>query len=260
MYGDLLRSAKLASLGEMATGLAHEINNPLATLCAEQTNIGDLLSELSGNDSTKTAIHVSVERCKRQIDRCSNITGKMLQFGRRGDGDLYPSDVGPIIEEVSRLLTPQARLKNIALRVEIEPSIPRVFLNPTELEQVLVNLINNAMHAIQQRGTINIALQRANGQAEISVQDDGCGIAPGDLDKIFQPFFTTKPVGEGTGLGLAVSYGIVQAWGGTIHADSGLGVGTRISVLLPIPADQNSSKKHGVSQSSPEHGGGVAVR
>ena len=234
MYGDLLRSAKLASLGEMATGLAHEINNPLATISAEQTNIGDLLLELEGDSETMKALRASVDRCKRQIFRCSSITHKMLQFGRRGEGDLQLQDVAPIVKEVAKLLEQQMRLRNIALRVDLEPSVPKVLVDATELEQVLVNLINNAMHAIDRQGTIAITLNRSGAAVELAVKDDGCGIPTKDLDKIFQPFFTTKPVGQGTGLGLAVSYGMVQAWGGTIRADSEIGVGTQITLQFPI--------------------------
>lgn len=233
MYNDLIRTSKLASLGEMSTGLAHEINNPLAIISVEQTNIGDLLSELNGPHATKDAIGTSVSRCKRQIERCSAITGKMLQFGRRGESDLRPHDIGPLVKDITNLMERHAHVNNIKLLADISSDVPKVLVNATEMEQVLINLINNSMQAIEKQGTISIILQNTGEGVELIVRDDGCGIPANDLDKVFQPFFTTKPVGKGTGLGLAVSYGLVRSWGGNIRIESEVNEGTQITVTFP---------------------------
>ncbi|MBM3791550.1 MAG: hypothetical protein FJW35_14545 [Acidobacteria bacterium] len=211
-----LRSAKLASIGELSTGLAHEINNPLAIISAEQTNISDLLKEMAGPSETRELALASAERCKLQVQRCANITRKML------------------IKEIVNLLQRQARLRNVAIITDIENDLPRIYVDPVEFEQVLVNLINNAMDAIPDGGEIRIRARQDEDQVHLEVRDNGTGIAADDLARIFEPFFTTKPVGKGTGLGLAVCYGVIHSWGGRIRAESELGKGTTMHIHVPV--------------------------
>jgi two-component system NtrC family sensor kinase len=237
MYADLIRSAKLASLGELATGLAHEINNPLATISAEQTNLGDVIGKTELAPNTRASLENSIERCKRQVERCGNITAKMLQFGRKTDTALAATPLEPVLTEIAMLLERRVRTHNAALNLEIEPGLPAAWLDANELEQVLVNLVNNAIDALNGGGLITMSATRDGNQILLRVSDDGNGVAPTDLDRIFQPFFTTKPVGRGTGLGLSVVYGIVRGWGGTIHADSAVGQGTTISIRIPLTGE-----------------------
>jgi two-component system NtrC family sensor kinase len=250
MHTDLLRSAKLASLGELATGLAHEINNPLATIGAEQTNLADLTGELELAPEVRRQFEQSIDRCKRQVARCGSITAKMLQFGRNTGTELRATAVEPVLREIALLLTSRTRTRNVALRLEIEPGLPPAWLDANELEQVLVNLVNNSTDAIPRGGTIVIAAARDADHVLLTVRDDGCGIAPEHLDNVFQPFFTTKPPGEGTGLGLSIVYGIVRGWGGTIHAESVPGQGTTMAVRIPIadgarhPGPKEGQKDH----------------
>ncbi len=250
MYADLLRSAKLASLGELATGLAHEINNPLATISAEQTNLGDLSGALALPPEARRQFEASIERCKRQVARCGSITAKMLQFGRNTGTELRATAMEPVLREIALLLERRTRARNIALQLEIEPGLPPAWLDGNELEQVLVNLVNNSIDAIARGGTITIAAAHDADHVLLTVRDDGCGIAQKDLDTVFQPFFTTKPPGEGTGLGLAVVYGIVQGWGGTIHAASVVGQGTTMTVHIPR-ADAGRQQEPGGGQHVP---------
>ncbi len=240
---DLLRSAKLACLGEMSTGLAHEINNPLAIISAEQTNIADVAGELKPDTPGRNDLLESVERCKRQVIRCGGITAKMLQFGRKTDTKLRPTDVAPRLEEIVSLMNRQAQLRNIDLQLEVEPDLPKVLLDPNELEQVLVNLINNALYATSGGGRILVSAGRQGSDVILSVADTGSGISPEDLEKIFQPFFTTKAPGKGTGLGLSVCYGIVQGWGGTIEARSEPGKNTTMIVRLQIEKTENYNRR-----------------
>ncbi len=242
LAGDLLRSAKLASLGEMSTGLAHEINNPLAIISAEQTNLSDLLRELPPAAPARGEMLEAVARCQRQITRCSGITAKMLQFGRAGEARSELTPIGPRLQEIVQLLHKQAEVRNVALELDVAPDLPRLLLDPTELQQVLVNLINNSLYALDGGGRILISAKRAGDQVQVAVKDNGTGIAPADLERIFQPFFTTKPVGQGTGMGLAVCYGIVQRWGGTITAASELGSGTVMTLHLPAPRDERTGR------------------
>ncbi len=230
---DLMRSARLASLGELASGLAHEINNPLAIISAEQTNVRDLVGEAMPAGEARDEVLESVASTHRQVGRCGQITAKMLQFGRTPEPRSAAHDAGELVEEIARLMRNQAAIRDIALDVEIAPARPPVRIDPTELQQVLVNLIHNAIHAIGERGRIEIALRPADGGVALVVRDDGPGISPEDLERVFQPFFTTKPVGQGTGLGLSVCHGLVRGWGGTITARSTPGQGAEFRIWVP---------------------------
>lgn len=230
-----LRSAKLASIGELATGLAHEINNPLAIISAEQTNISDLLKEPAfATTESKQALE-SVERSKAQVQRCSNITGKMLQFGRSEQPELVATDIQPRLSESVMFLKRRANVRNIELTLDVEHNLPQVFVDPIELEQVIVNLINNAIDALPKGGNIAVRAYAEKNNVQMEVVDNGTGLQPEELERIFEPFYTTKPVGEGTGLGLAVCYGIVQSWGGKIWAKSESAKGTSMYVSVPLP-------------------------
>jgi two-component system NtrC family sensor kinase len=232
---DLLRSSKLASLGELSTGLAHEINNPLAIITTELTNISDLVSLQDPRSPDRDEVLESVARCNRQVVRCSAITTKMLQFGRQSGSAIRPTDVGPRLGEIVDLMRKQAAVRNVDLRLAVEPGLPEVSIDATELQQVIVNMINNSLYAIEGKGDVEVAARRQGAEVLVTVRDTGRGIAPGDIERIFQPFFTTKPVGRGTGLGLSVCYGIVKGWGGTLEAESTVGRGTTMTIRLPAP-------------------------
>jgi len=230
-----MRSAKLASIGELATGLAHEINNPLAIISAEQTNIADLLSESATSSEHQRQMRESVARCKTQVNRCANITGKMLQFGRKRDSSLEPTDLAARLEETVALLKRHARVRNISISREVEDNLPRVLVDPLELEQVVVNLINNAVDAMPSGGKISIDAAHRDRKVQLRISDTGSGMSNQQLERMFEPFYTTKPPGKGTGLGLSVCYGMVQFWGGRIWAESTEGQGTTVTVELPVP-------------------------
>ena len=229
-----IRSAKLASVGELATGLAHEINNPLAIMSAEQTNIADLLPESGSDSPTGEQIQESLRRCKTQIQRCASITGKMLQFGRKRESQVESTDITPRLLETIRLLERRAKVRNIEIVAEIEDDLPRALVDPVELEQVMVNLINNSIDAMPNGGTVTIRAAQEEGRLHLEVADDGTGIPQEDLERVFEPFYTTKPVGQGTGLGLSVCYGIVQSWGGGMRAESEQGNGTAMHIMLRL--------------------------
>jgi len=238
-----MRSAKLASIGELATGLAHEINNPLAIISAEQTNISDLVSELDVNNEKTGQIYDSIKQCKDQIQRCASITGKMLQFGRKQDSNLESTDVRPRLLEITALLKRRANVRNIEIKLEVQKDLPQVLVDPIEFEQVIVNLINNAIDALPQGGLIILEAFQRDNYVHLNVNDNGTGISPENIERVFEPFFTTKPVGKGTGLGLSVCFGIVHSWGGRIKAESLQGEGTRMKILLPLQT--KSSKAQG---------------
>ena len=234
MFRAFTRSAKLASIGELATGLAHEINNPLAIISADQTNISDIVSDMSGNLNDKEELTEALERSKRQIIRCKSITTKMLQFGRKRDTELKPTEIAGGLQEITDMLNRQASVRNVELLIDVEEKLPSVLIDPVELEQVLMNLIHNSFHALPNGGHIHIIARSERNEVFVEVKDDGAGIPPEDLERIFEPFFTTKPVGKGTGLGLSVCYGIVQSWGGRIEAESEPGKGTVMRIRIPL--------------------------
>ncbi len=252
---ELVRSARLASLGEMASGLAHEINNPLAVLGAERTNLADVLTEANLGPALMEEVQRSLDRCQRQVRRCADITGKMLQFSRRSEPRVVPVDVEAVAHEVRDLFSHSARGAQIELRLAIATPLPAVLVDPNELEQVLVNLVNNALYALQGQGVVVIGARQSAAEVLLWVQDDGCGVASEDLDRMFQPFFTTKPPGAGTGLGLSVCHGLVSGWGGRIEAESRWGEGTTLRVFMKAtetPAPERATVSS-ASRSSREH-------
>lgn len=234
MVRAFMRSSKLASIGELATGLAHEINNPLAIISADQTNIADIISGLNSDIPELNEVGESVERCKRQIQRCKIITTKMLQFGRKRETELQPSDLKKSLQEINSLLARQASVRNVNLTFSAEENLPSVMIDPLELEQVLVNLIHNSFDALPNGGTVEVTAQRFEKEVLVEVRDNGIGIPLDNLERIFEPFFTTKEVGKGTGLGLSVCYGIIQSWGGRMEAVSGEGKGTTMRLRIPL--------------------------
>jgi two-component system NtrC family sensor kinase len=241
-----MRSAKLASIGELSTGLAHEINNPLATISAEQTNIADLAGEMKVSPQA-TQILDSVQRSKAQVQRCASITKKMLQFGREREVTLELANIRPRLAEIVDLMRRRAAVRNIEIRLDVAEGLPPVLIDPLELEQVVVNLINNSIDALPSGGRIALRARHEDDQVHVVVEDNGTGIDSGDLDRVFEPFFTTKPPGAGTGLGLSVCYGIVHSWGGSMRVRSERGVGTTVQVLLPL-------RDHGASINTPGDG------
>ena len=236
-----VRSAKLASIGELTTGLAHEINNPLAIISAEQTNISDLTQEPDLNPEKKKQIINSVKRCQAQVKRCAGITQKLLLFGRSQEPRQELTDIAPRLTEIINLMHRHAKVRNIDINSRVQEDLPKVLLDPVELEQVLVNLINNSIDAIAEGGEILMKSYRGRDTVVIDIIDNGHGIPVDVLDRIFEPFFTTKPVGKGTGLGLSVCYGIVRSWGGTIEAMSAAGKGTTMRISIPIRSENKQA-------------------
>lgn len=234
-----VRSAKLASIGELTTGLAHEINNPLAIISAEQTNIADIIKDREATAADLDQALESVKRCQNQVRRCGAITQKLLQFGRSSESRVEPTDLNPRLRDITSLMDRQAAVRNVTLTLHVDDDLPPVLADPIEIEQVVVNLINNAFDAMSSGGEISIRAELDSDRVLLEVADSGSGISPKDIDRVFEPFFTTKPVGKGTGLGLSVCYGIVRSWGGEIEISSQMGQGTAVRLILPFQAKVN---------------------
>lgn len=227
----LIQSEKLASLGRMAAGVAHEINNPLTGVI---TFGHFLLKALPPDSQEKKDVEVILE----QANRCSSIVKGLLGFSRATTTEKSAVNINDILKGTLDVLGRKADFFNIQILIRLDESLPLVVAGGLQLQQVFMNMIVNAADAMEGGGTLTISTRHVTDDgrehAEIEFSDTGCGISREDLPKIFEPFFTTKPVGKGTGLGLAVSYGIIQDHDGTISVRSEVGKGTSFLIRLPL--------------------------
>jgi len=231
----LIQSDKMAALGKMAAGIAHEINNPMAVVGEKAGWMRDLLEEeeFQGSKNLKEYIK-SVDKIEEHVERARKITHNMLGFARRMEQRLDDVDINNVLNQTIELLQNHAQINNIDIRKDLQPDLPIIASDQSQLQQVFLNMINNAIDAIEKDGLIEVRTWKADSQIVVSVKDNGPGISEEYLTKVFDPFFTTKEVGKGTGLGLSVSYNIVQKLGGFITVESKLSEGTEFRVKLPI--------------------------
>jgi two-component system NtrC family sensor kinase len=236
----MVETGKLASVGELAAGIAHEINNPVAIMVEEAGWIGDLLEDDEwGTQANLQEFQRALQQIKTQGDRCKQITHKLLSFARKTDERTQEVDPRALVEETVAVSAQRAKYANVEMTTVFEPDLPNIHASLSELQQVLLNLINNALDAMEKRGgTLEIAVRRVADDLWIHVKDSGPGIPEANLERIFDPFFTTKPVGKGTGLGLSICYGIVTRMGGEIDAISEIGSGTEFRIRLPIEREK----------------------
>ena len=225
----LVKSEKLASMGQLAAGIAHEVNNPLGILLLH-ANL--LLEECAGDDP---AVEGDLRLIVDQANRCKKIISGLLNFARQTRVVRQPVDLRVVVREVLQTVLVD---EGVVLRLDDRLVDPTVELDADQMVQVLANLLSNAQHALGEGGTVVVTLEGTQEDVSIGVSDDGCGIATEHLDKLFSPFFTTKQVGKGTGLGLAVTHGIVKMHGGHIdvasNADPRRGpTGTTFTIILP---------------------------
>ena len=231
----LLVAGKTAAVGEMSAGLAHEINNPLATIETLQTWIRDLASTSPITEEDRKEILDSTTKIAEQVERCKTITQGLLKFSRRAGTKAEAVDLNRLLEELATFSQTRARIENTTVQTALG-WLPRIIAPPGHLQQIFVNLLNNALDAVRGKpnGMALIRSRSTDGTVKVEISDNGCGIPPQNLSRIFLPFFTTKPVGQGTGLGLAICYGLVQDLGGTIRVVSREGTGTSFIVELPL--------------------------
>ena len=232
----LTQSGKMAALGKMAAGVAHEINNPLAIIREQAGWIKDLMEEPEVKTIPQfTEIAESVQRIEHHVERAKDVTHRMLGFARRMEPTLQSVNVNKLLTETVQFLKTEALLRNISIRLNLADDLPATQSDSNQLQQVFLNLIDNAIDAIGKNGqlTLSTASKPDSKELEISFADNGCGIPPEILEKIFDPFFTTKKPGEGTGLGLSITFGIIEKLGGRITVQSEVGQGTTFTVIVP---------------------------
>ena len=232
----LIQSEKMAAMGRLAAGVAHGINNPAGVLLMKLNFLLSVAREENLTPRAVATLRIAVE----QTRRINQIVENLLTFSRPADGIPRAVDVNRVVRESLSLAVRVLSATGVEFRQELADDLPFVLADPNELEQVFINLINNAVDAMRTGGVLTIR-SGSDGQGTdgsqiitVEIEDTGSGIPDDYLDRIFDPFFTTKQVGEGTGLGLAISYGIVQKIGGQIEVDSVRHEGTRMRVNLPV--------------------------
>ncbi len=245
----------MASLGELSAGVAHEINNPLAIILTERQILLDMLEQTKDLDEGfKKELMDSLNQMDVQINRCKRITHNLLRFSRRTRSVIEKVDLNSFLEEVVELMEREARSSGIAFQTNLDENLNPVLSDPSQLQQVFLNLITNAIDAHNGKpyGSIRIATRadKEHKKAHIVFADTGSGIPKEIVSKIFDPFFTTKAVGKGTGLGLSICYSIMQRLGGSISVKSQVGQGTEFT--LTIPYQPPAEAQEGVA--APEKG------
>jgi two-component system NtrC family sensor kinase len=233
------RSEKLASVGLLAAGIAHELNNPLTGVLT----FSHLVRKQLPDDSPEA---VDLDLVIQETKRCAAIIRRLLDFAREKTPEKNYSDINKMIEETTQLIGQSAQVAGIDIVMDLDEKLSAVWIDEDLVKQVIMNMLVNAQHAIGDDGTITVRTRETHklragdadsgpvSMVEITVADTGCGISEEILQKIFDPFFTTKGVGKGTGLGLSVSHGTIEAHGGLIEVESKVGIGTVFRIYLPL--------------------------
>ncbi len=235
LSGQLVQAEKLASVGELAAGIAHEINNPLAIIAEEVGLLKDSLDPaLVREGDPPVVLEPHLDVIHDAVFRCRDITRKLLTFVRRAEARVGPQDVHAILEDVAGvMLGNELAISNVTVERDYDTSLPPILADRTQLVQVFVNLVKNAIDAMAAGGTLTLATRRRKGRAVISVKDTGCGMTREAMQRVFLPFYTTKDPGKGTGLGLSVSTLIIQSYEGSLYVESAPGKGSTFIVELP---------------------------
>ncbi|MCX7668625.1 MAG: cache domain-containing protein, partial [Anaerolineae bacterium] len=227
-HDQLVHSEKLASLGQLAAGVAHELNNPLATILL----YADILwRECPADDPKRTDLQMIVNETRR----CKEIVSSLLDFARQNQVDAQPTDLNALIEALAEVERKRPRAPEVAIVLDLDPALPIIQADPTQIQEVIANLVSNGLDAMPNGGQLTIRTRRGpTNMVTIEVEDTGVGMSEEHLNKLFTPFFTTKAVGKGTGLGLAITYGIIKMHRGQISVRSQVGRGTTFTIHLPI--------------------------
>jgi two-component system, NtrC family, sensor kinase len=227
-------SNKLASIGRLAAGVAHEINNPLAIINEKAGLIKDIFVYTDTCPQNSRIIEL-IDSVLASVERCGKITKRLLGFARHIDSAIEKVEIGNIINEVLGFLHKEAEYRNIAININLADNLPEFQSDRGKLQQIFLNIINNAFSAMTIGGKLDIKVWREGENNVIAtISDNGCGMSDADLGKIFEPFFSTKTKTGGTGLGLSITYGLIQELGGKIYVTSRLGEGTTFAITLPL--------------------------
>ena len=230
----LVHAARLATVGELSAGIAHEVNNPLAVVAEKAGLIRDLLDPRFGREATPEVIGRHLEAIEAAAFRATGITRRLLGFVRQGEVRLVEQDPHALLDElIGGILKAELDHAGVAVARDYDPQLGTVVTDPGQLQQVLLNLLKNAVDAVAGQGRVTVRTRRTGERFRIEIEDTGVGMTAAQLERVFVPFFTTKEPGKGTGLGLSVSYGIVEGLGGRLSVASTAGEGSTFTVDLP---------------------------
>ncbi len=243
----VVRSEQLASVGFLAAGVSHEINNPLASiaLCSEslESRLAELFVEVEEAQSDDVqVVHDYLQMIQREAFRCKQITEKLLDFARMGDSQRHNTDLRDLVENVIEMVQHLGKYHDKS--IELVPGDPVIVqVNAQEIKQVALNLITNGLESLDAGGKVCVSIERSGDQAQLIVEDNGCGMDDEVREHLFEPFYTRRHTGQGTGLGLSITYRIVEDHNGHIDVSSGgVGCGSRFVVILP--AHPLSKERH----------------
>ncbi|MFA5058220.1 MAG: hybrid sensor histidine kinase/response regulator, partial [Opitutaceae bacterium] len=228
----LVQSEKLSAVGQFVAGVAHELNNPLTIVIG----YSDLMKQMGLGDQLQKYL----DQIGKSAQRCHKIVQNLLSFARQHTPERRPVNINELCDAVAEILVYDLRTSNIEIRKNYQTDLPPILGDPHQLQQVFLNIINNARQAIEafrHDGQILLTTRSLGPQVELRIKDNGPGISRENLSRIFDPFFTTKPIGKGTGLGLSLSYGIIQEHHGKISVESQPGAGAEFIILFPVAAD-----------------------
>ena len=230
----LIQTAKLSSIGQLGAGVAHELNNPLAGIVGQAALLVRRLKKLELDEDERKKLLGYVELVQTESSRCREIIHGLLSYSQATSGGTDDIDLNAGLEKLLVLIGNNARSQGIELVTQLDEDLPTLRNNEQQVQQVVMHVVTNALHAMDEGGTLSVRTRGLGEEIAIEVQDTGRGIAAEHLDKIFDPFFTTKEVWESTGLGLSVCHSIVESHGGRIEVESALGVGSTFTIFLPL--------------------------
>lgn len=232
VFREIEHTQRLSSIGRLAAGVAHEINNPMAIINEKAGLMKDLI-ELSGEFNNRGKFLALTGAIINSVERCRSITHRLLGFARKMEPHIEDLDINSVVRETVGFVEKEARYRNLDLRLDLAERLPHIPSDRGQLQQVFLNLLSNAFTAVEDGGTITLSTRDCGDTLSVSVEDNGCGMSEETLRRFYEPFFSTKKKGHGTGLGLFITYGIIKRLGGRIEAESSEGQGTTMTVYLP---------------------------
>ena len=249
---EVVRSEKMASVGFLAAGVAHEINNPLASIAWSAESLEARIHDILDPDQTQSELEQQqqiadmkkyLRRIQDEAFRCKGITSALLDFSRMGDTKKQSTNLTEIVQTVIDMVRPLSKYRDRKITFDSDPTT-HALVNSQEIKQVVLNLITNSLDSVTQGGNVNIRLERNDKFAVLVVRDDGCGMSNEVLQHLFEPFFTRRRDGQGTGLGLSITYQIIQEHGGQIVPHSaGPGKGATFTITLPLVENEEAKTR-----------------
>ncbi len=238
----VLHVEKMACIGKLAAVVAHEINNPLSAILTYAKLLRRWLESDPNQFERRGEVEQTLDLIAGESRRCGDLVKNLLTFSRTAPVNLAPTDLNAVVRQSLRLVQHEAELLGVQQQLDLDDAVPRIHCDAGQIEQVVLALLMNAVDALPRGGNLWLSTRAADNEVLLQVRDDGTGIAPDLLPRIFEPFLTTKETGKGVGLGLAISRGIVENHGGTIEVASELGRGTTFTVRLPAEAKATASE------------------